>query len=159
MNATAPGITAPAHAPALAALRRWPARRFALALVAAAVIALAIGLPTDVVANPIFSRTVGVRWWDYAVLAATSAVGGLLVAAFTAPAACPVRNSETRGGFAASLLGVFAVGCPVCNHVVVLVLGSAGALSWFAPVQPLLGVASVALMAWVLRARLRVSAS
>ena len=48
----------------------------------------------------------------------------------------------------------FAVGCPVCNKVVLLALGSSGALTWFAPVQPLLAVLSIAGLAWALRVRL-----
>lgn len=45
------------------------------------------------------------------------------------------------------LLSYFAIGCPVCNKLVVLALGSSGAISWFAPLQPLLAVASVGLLA------------
>lgn len=49
-------------------------------------------------------------------------------------------------------LGTFlAIGCPVCNKIVVATLGTAGALNVFAPLQPLLGVASLALIAWGLR--------
>ena len=48
------------------------------------------------------------------------------------------------------LVSFFAVGCPVCNKLVLLALGASGAVSWFAPVQPVLAVASVALMAWAL---------
>lgn len=54
-----------------------------------------------------------------------------------------------------ALLSVLAVGCPVCNKLVVLLLGVSGALSWFAPAQPLLAVLSVILLAFGLRRRLR----
>jgi hypothetical protein len=47
----------------------------------------------------------------------------------------------------------------VCNKLVLLTLGTSGAMTWFAPVQPFLAVASVALMAWALRIRLRGMAS
>jgi hypothetical protein len=53
------------------------------------------------------------------------------------------------------LLSFFAVGCPICNKVVVVALGTSGALSWFAPVQPYLGVVALGLLAWALRVRLR----
>lgn len=55
------------------------------------------------------------------------------------------------GGF----LSFLAVGCPTCNKLVVLALGTTGALDWFAPAQPVLGIVSIALLAWALRARLR----
>ena len=41
-------------------------------------------------------------------------------------------------------LTFFAVGCPVCNKLVVLALGFSGALTYFAPLQPALGIAALA---------------
>lgn len=55
-------------------------------------------------------------------------------------------------------LVALAVGCPTCNHLVVLALGSAGALTWFEPLQPIMGVVSLGVLAWALRARLRAGA-
>lgn len=53
------------------------------------------------------------------------------------------------------MLAFFAVGCPVCNKIVVLALGTTGAMRWFPPLQHLLAVASIVLMAIALRGRLR----
>ena len=61
-----------------------------------------------------------------------------------------IRGASTGGG----LLSLFAVGCPVCNKVVVAVLGVSGAMSVWAPIQPLLGVASLVLLGYALRRRL-----
>lgn len=47
-----------------------------------------------------------------------------------------------------------AVGCPICNKLVVALLGTSGALTYFAPIQPLLGVGAVALLVFALRRRL-----
>ena len=52
-------------------------------------------------------------------------------------------------------MAYFAVGCPVCNKLVLIALGTSGAMSWFAPVQPFLAAASVVLMAVALRIRLK----
>jgi hypothetical protein len=46
------------------------------------------------------------------------------------------------------------VGCPACNKIAVLLLGVSGALNLWAPIQPLVGVASVGLLAWALQRRL-----
>ncbi len=43
----------------------------------------------------------------------------------------------------------------VCNKLVVLAIGVSGALSYFAPLQPLLAAGSLALLAEALRRRLR----
>jgi hypothetical protein len=45
--------------------------------------------------------------------------------------------------------------CPICNKLVVLALGVSGALSYFAPIQPVLGLASVALLIYALLLRFR----
>ena len=57
------------------------------------------------------------------------------------------------------MLSVFAVGCPVCNKLVLLLLGTSGAMTWFAPLQPALAVLSVVGLAWALRIRWRATAS
>ena len=41
--------------------------------------------------------------------------------------------------------------------MVVGLVGTSGALSWWAPVQPIVGVAAVALLLWTLRYRLQTS--
>jgi hypothetical protein len=64
-------------------------------------------------------------------------------------------DAPTRRGGMAGMLSFFAVGCPVCNKLVVVALGTTGARQWFEPLQPALAVASIVLLAWALRARLR----
>lgn len=56
---------------------------------------------------------------------------------------------------AGGLLTFFAVGCPVCNKLVLLALGYAGAMTWFQPVQPVLQVLAVTLLGLALVQRLR----
>jgi hypothetical protein len=42
---------------------------------------------------------------------------------------------------------VLAVGCPLCNKLVLAVLGSSGALAVWAPLQPVLALAALAIAA------------
>ncbi|HEX5504068.1 MAG TPA: hypothetical protein VFW96_15685 [Thermomicrobiales bacterium] len=123
---------------------------------AAALTVVAIGVPTVVVPNPFFERMTPTRPWDYAVLGLTALLAGLVVATYfpAAGRACPVAPAEGRltlGG----LLSFLAVGCPVCNKVAVLALGAGGALRYFAPIQPVLGLASLALLGGTAWLRLR----
>lgn len=112
---------------------------------------LAIGIPTDVIPNPIFTRMLPVRPQDYVFLIVTALLGGLLAASYALPQAntCSTQQGKTTlGGF----LSFFAIGCPTCNKIVVLLLGAGGAVRIFEPIQPLLAVASMALLAvavWV----------
>lgn len=139
------------------ALRTWSVRRWVSALVGALATALLVGLPTDVIPNPVFGRPVDVTWWSYPVLVVTAVLGGMLIATYVRePGEDPVEELDRPGttGGLGGVLSFFAVGCPTCNKLVVVALGSTGALDWFAPAQPLLAVASIVLLAWALRARL-----
>lgn len=81
-------------------------------MAAAGAVALVIGIPTDVVPNPWFTRMTPVRVLDVAFLVGTAAI-----------------------------------------------LGVSGALTYFEPLQPVLGAAGVALGLWALRVRVRALAA
>lgn len=134
-------------------LLSWPPRRWLAAALGAAVVALAAGVPTDVVPTSLFTRMTPVQWWNYPILTATALLGGLVVATYVRTPADPGGAGKAAGG---GLLSALAIGCPVCNKLVVLALGFSGALTIWAPLQPVLGLASLALLGWALRTRLAV---
>lgn len=142
-------------------MHTWPARRWVVAAAVTVIAALVIGVPTGVVPTPFYTRMTPVLWWNYPVWLVSSVLEGLLVATYVrigpadAPAAGPPERPRTARALGAGLLSAFAVGCPICNKLVVLAIGVSGALSYFAPVQPVLAVASVALLVHVLVRRLR----
>ena len=152
-----PAVPAPSIADGL---RAWSRRHIVVALGAGLLISLLIGLPTDVIPNPVFGRPVAVTWWSYPTLVITAALGGLLAATYVGArsgesASLDEVDAPTRRGGIAGLLSFFAVGCPVCNKLVIVALGTTGARQWFEPVQPVLAVASIVLLVWALRSRLR----
>jgi hypothetical protein len=129
-------------------------RRYLLALpVATGIAALAIGIPTDVLPNPWFTRMTAVRTLDVVLWPLTSLAVGALAATFVLPSTRR-RRPELGASAGGGLLSVFAVGCPVCNKLVVLALGFSGAMSYFAPLQPILGVGALVLTLAVLRRRI-----
>jgi hypothetical protein len=137
-------------------LSSWSSRQWAAAAFSALLVALAIGLPSDVIPNPVFGRPIEVTWWSYPVLVITAVLAGLLIGTYVRsadPVADEVDRSMRAGG-AGGMLSFFAVGCPTCNKLVVVALGSSGALDWFAPAQPILAALSIVLLIWALRARL-----
>lgn len=138
--------------------RHWerPRPRWGVALVAALATFFVIGLPTDIVANPIFGRAVPVRAWEPWVLLATSVLTGLWFGLQRARAAAPEEGDSSVPTLSAAGLALFAVACPVCNKIVLLALGTSGALGFFAPLQPwLAGISLIALLASVLYAARR----
>lgn len=122
------------------------------ALPIAALAAVVIAVPSDLIDNPIFGRPVPPRTIDYVILAVTASLIGLILA-IRPPASVETERQETRtmfGGFVSFL----AVGCPVCNQMVVALVGTSGALSWWAPIQPIVGLVAVAVLLYTLRMRL-----
>lgn len=162
-------------------LAGWSQRRWAAAGIGGLIVAALVALPTAVIPNPIFGRSIETTWWSYPVVVLTGVLGGLLIATYVrepvsvdhvatshpeggevAPGGAfgdgvedIARDPAGRLGIAAGLVTFFAVGCPVCNKLVLLALGASGAVTWFAPLQPILAVASVVVMAVALRLRLR----
>lgn len=153
----------------------WSARRWGVAALSAIVAFLALGIPTAVVPNPVFGRGIGPTAWSLPVLAVTAVLVGLVLATYVrepVPVAAGVAPADAgtepggavglgpmepegsrRLGFG-GLLSFLAIGCPTCNKLVLLALGSSGAVTWFAPIQPVLAVGGVVLLGWTLRRRL-----
>ena len=132
----------------------WPSRRWAVAIGAAILTVLVVGVPTVLIPNPWFGRTVPPTWWALPALLVTAALSGLVTATYVGSPATTAAPSPTRSGLVGGFLTYLAVGCPVCNKIALLALGSAGAIQWFAPVQPMLAVAGVVLLGYALRRRL-----
>lgn len=132
-------------------------RFWALAVLCIAVAGAVMGLPTDVLPNPWFTRMTPVRTLDQVLWPLLSVSTGLLIATYAHPAmrVAAARGSMTVPG--SGLAGTFAIGCPICNKLVVLMIGTSGALTWFEPIQPVLGFGALALSSGALAMRLRAS--
>ena len=137
-------------------LAAWPAPRWLAALVAGTAAALVIGIPTGVVETGLYTRMTPVVWWNYPVWAISSILAGLTAATYVrGDRPAPAAAQRPARPLVATLLSAFAVGCPVCNKLVVTLIGASGALSYWAPVQPVLGVLGIAILAAALVVRLR----
>lgn len=140
----------------LDALLLWRPRRWLAALGMGLFTFIGIGLTTAVIPNPVFGRGEPVTSWSMPVLLVTSVLSGLVFATY-------VRNEDvlelepadrtSKAGMAGTLFSLLAVGCPTCNKLVLLAVGSSGAISWFAPIQPYLAAASLALLFYAFRTR------
>jgi hypothetical protein len=142
---------------------------------------LAYGLVAAIIPNPVFGRQIPPEPFAIAVWIVSAPLMGAVLATYTAGApiavsrAVPVgptrsaaddpRAPDRQPGDGSTLgalagLGAFlAIGCPVCNKAALVLLGTSGALSVWAPIQPILGAASLALLAgtlvWRMRLRIR----
>ena len=139
-------------------------RRFWVVAALATLASLAIlGVPTAVIPNPFFIRMTPTEPLNVAVLVFSAPLMGLLVATYLAPDPRRLAEPHDAGGSGRTTLGgvaaYLAIGCPICNKIIVAVLGVSGALTVFAPLQPIIGLASVTLLtatlAWRLRRRIQ----
>ncbi len=142
----------------------WVTARFRLhVLVWAALSLLAYGLVAAIIPNPVFGRSVPPEPFAIAVWLFSAPLMGFLGATYSAPpavATSPLQiitlgpgvpaADDGRATVLGSLAGFgtfLAIGCPVCNKLALLLLGASGAMSVWAPIQPVLGAASLALLA------------
>ena len=130
------------------------ASRLALAVGVGSFTLVVIAIPTDLIHNPIFGRQIEATVWAWPVALLTAVLAGVLIA-LPRPTSC---RPATRTGIFGGALTYLAVGCPTCNHLVVLALGTTGALAWFAPIQPFLALIGLAILGgailhrvWLLR--------
>jgi len=123
-----------------------------VAAVGALAVAVVVGVPTGLIATPFYTRMTPAPWWSYGVWTATAVLSGLLIATYVRR---PFRsNTPSRAGVAANIGSLLAVGCPVCNKVVVAAAGVGGALNVWAALQPIIAATSLVLLGWALRRRL-----
>ena len=124
-------------------------KAWVIATLAAAIGLVVIGLPTAIYENLFFVRMTPVRAQDYVIWVVSSVLIGLTVGSYFAGGSKAGEEKLLSG----SVLSVLAVGCPICNKPVVLLLGTSGALTFFAPIQLYIGIASVLLLGWTLLLR------
>jgi hypothetical protein len=149
----------------------WVTARFRMHLLGWALLSLlAYGVVAAIIPNPVFGRQIAPEPFAVAIWLVSAPLMGFLGATYSAaptaatrpleivtlapaavgPAATVPAADDSRssllgaiGGFGAFL----AIGCPVCNKIALLLLGASGAISVWAPIQPVLGAASLALLA------------
>lgn len=121
------------------------------------------GVTAAIIPNPIFGRGSAPEPFAVGVWLASAPLMGMVMATYFAPppaiAAVPLKPAARHDGTTLGTLGGFAaflaIGCPTCNKIALLLLGASGATSIFAPIQPLIGAASLALLSGTLVWRLR----
>jgi len=132
--------------------------RFWLVAIGAAIATLLVlGIPTALIPNPFFIRMTPTEPFNLVTWVLSGLLSGPLVATYLVrarPADMDLGEGRTRSTLA-GIAAYLAIGCPICNKVIVAALGVSGALNVFAPIQPFLGAASVLVLAVTLAWRLR----
>ena len=130
----------------------WTWQRWVVAALAAGLAAVLIGVPTGIIHTSFYTRMTPVLWWNYPIWIASSILTGIVAATYVRAGEESPKRVTGRVGLG-SVLSLFAVGCPICNKLVVALIGVSGALDLWAPIQPVLGLVSVGLLAYAVRLR------
>ena len=132
----------------------WSKKRWLVASATALATGVFISLPTAILKTPVFGREIPVTSWSIPVVIATSILSGMLLATYVNNDESLREERSLKVGGAGALFSFLAVGCPVCNKLVLVALGYSGAIQYFAPVQPYLAAAGILLLAYALQRRL-----
>ena len=133
----------------LSVFRLFGPKGWIAAAVGAVAAFVVLGVPTAMIDNPYFIRMVPVRDQDYVIWIALSLLLGLVIGTF---AMSSVKGSGGKA-MGSGVLTFFAVGCPICNKLVIVFLGTSGALAYFEPLQLYLGIGSLIFLVWTLLLR------
>jgi hypothetical protein len=132
---------------------------------------VAYGVVAAIIPNPVFGRQIPPEPFAIAVWLVSAPLLGIVGSTYTAPPPqgslrpVPLGAPDTTGERRTSTLGTLgslgaflAIGCPICNKLILLLLGTSGAIAVYAPLQPVLGAASLVLLAVTAAWRLRIRA-
>lgn len=115
----------------------------------AAAMFVALGTVAALWANPFFMRMTPAGGFEISLLLLQSVLAGVYVGLPSSPC-----GKRTAG--AGAIIGFIGIACPVCNKVLVLLIGSALLLEYFEPARlyvALGGAALLALAVWLKIAR------
>jgi len=114
---------------------------------------LLFGIPTDLVPNSYYARMIPASTRDYIFLGATSVMlGGYIGLQFYR------KSGGARGDLAAlggGVTGLLAFGCPICNAILVSLVGTTALLTYYDPVRPAVGVLGIGLLGAALYLKLK----
>jgi len=122
-------------------------KHIVLGIIFSIIIALVYGIPAALIPNPfiLYYRMIAVTAFDYIFLILISISLGAYLSYFLYNKSL-VKQKEDTKVFGGALLGILAIGCPICNVFLMSVFGSALLLGFFEPIRPLVGIASVGLI-------------
>lgn len=115
----------------------------------AAAMFVALGTVAALWQNPFFMRMTPAGGFEIALLLLQSVLAGVYVG-------LPQSRCGRKSAGAGAIIGFLGIACPVCNKVLVLLIGSALLLEYFEPLRlyvALGGAALLALAVWLKLAR------
>ncbi|MCR4335151.1 MAG: hypothetical protein NUV57_01290 [archaeon] len=108
-----------------------------------------MGTPTALVPNPFleYTRMIEATFFDYFFLATTSIMLAVLISLkLYFKSEKQIGAKEVTGGVA----GFVAFSCPICNMLLVALLGGATIMAFIEPLRPILGMVSIVILGYLI---------
>lgn len=107
---------------------------------------IGLGFLTVLISNQFFIRMTPIEYYDYIFLFFTAALSGAYIGLkYYSKKTLRKCNTAAAAGFFGGLL---SFGCAICNKLLIILLGLTGVVTYFMPIQPVLGILSVILLAY-----------
>ena len=116
------------------------AKDAARGLAAAAAMFVVLGTLAALWNNPLFMRMTPAGGFEITLLLLQSVLAGVYLG-------LPQSSCGKRTAGAGAIIGFLGIACPVCNKILVLLIGSALLLEYFEPVRLYVALAGAALLA------------
>ena len=132
-------------------------KSYVIGILEALFIFTVFGIITVLIKNPFFSRMTPTHWYDYLFLTLTAVLSGAYTGLWyynkkRNKSISDKCNYTAAGGV---IGGLFSFGCAICNKLLVFLLGLSGVMIYFMPLQPILGVISIAILSYAVYIQLR----
>lgn len=123
----------------------------------ALLIFIVFGIVTVLIKNPFFTRMTPVYWYDYVFLVLTSLLSGAYIGLwyYNKNNAKKINSKCDYTAAGGAIGGFFSFGCAICNKLLIFLLGLSGVIAYFMPIQPILGVISIAVLGYAVYMQLR----
>ena len=114
-------------------------KRIALSVAVAAAMFVGLGTVAALWENPLFMRMTPTGGFEITLLLLLSVLAGIYVG-------LPRTECGKRTAGTGSVIGFLGIACPVCNKILVLLVGSALLLEYYEPMRLYLALGGVVLM-------------
>ncbi len=104
---------------------------------------LVLGIPTALLPAGLFKRMTSPTGFDYLFLAVLPILFGYFIYLYIGIRKSMKKTCTAAGGLASGWLAVI---CPICVKLLVLLFGTVFMLTYFDPVRPVFGMASIVIL-------------
>lgn len=134
-------------------INRIPLKYVLIGVAVSALALLLFGVPTALVPTPFYTRMIPPNPLDYIFWIATSSLLGVYITLQLY--GHQHAKGEGVAAFGGAFGGILSFGCPICNKLLVAVLGTSTIMAYVDPYRPLLGALTLGVLGSAIYLKIR----